>query len=68
MLLNLIIVVYICTLNSWESIIYHVVVQVGFGECAKDFRASGIDGNTLLNMTVSQLQAYPCLSNANRRE
>jgi len=44
------------------------VVQVGFGECAGDFRANGIDGNALLSMTASQLWAYPCMSDANRRE
>ena len=43
-------------------------MQVGFGDCAQDFRSNRVDGNTLLSMTASQLRAYPCLSDANKRE
>ncbi|XP_065921049.1 serine/arginine repetitive matrix protein 1-like isoform X2 [Dysidea avara] len=42
--------------------------EVGFGDCAQDFRSNRVDGNTLLSMTASQLRAYPCLSDANKRD
>ena len=45
-----------------------LITQVGFKSCVQDFRNSRIDGAALLNMTVSQLRAFPSLSDARNRE
>ncbi|XP_065893772.1 uncharacterized protein [Dysidea avara] len=42
--------------------------EVGFSDCCQDFRTNHVDGNMLLSMTTSQLQAYSCLFDANRRD
>ena len=45
-----------------------IFIQVGCGECVKDFRSSHIDGPALLSMTVASLRSYPSLSDPAKRE
>lgn len=62
----------------WESPLYNFptnciiakpfFIQVGCGDCVKDFRSSHIDGPALLSMTVASLRSYPSLSDPAKRE
>ena len=45
-----------------------LITQIGFKSSVQDFRHNRIDGAALLNMSISQLRAFPSLSDARRRE